>query len=68
MEWQVEYNDEFEDWCNGLTVSQHEYIAASVELPELQRWYDEYVPVADRLYDEHIQIMKNEKLLENDDG
>ncbi len=27
-------------------------------------WYDEYVPIADRLYDEHIQILIDEKLLE----
>ena len=24
------------------------------------RWYDEYVPVADRLYDEHLEALKKE--------
>lgn len=24
------------------------------------RWYDEYVPIADRLYDEHIEALKKE--------
>jgi len=30
------------------------------------RWYDEYVPRADRLYDEHLATLKKEGL--NDDG
>ncbi len=28
------------------------------------RWYDEFVPVADKLYDEHLQIIEREKLLD----
>ncbi len=24
------------------------------------RWYEKYVPVADRLYDEHLEILKRE--------
>lgn len=32
------------------------------------RWYDEYVPWADRLYDEHLEALKREGLLEKDDG
>ena len=28
------------------------------------RWYEEYVPVADKLYDEHLQIIKREELLD----
>ena len=27
------------------------------------RWYDEYVPIADRLYDEHIATLRKEGLL-----
>ena len=27
------------------------------------RWYEEFVPVADRLYDEHINTLKKEGLL-----
>jgi hypothetical protein len=26
------------------------------------RWYDENVPIADRLYDDHLEILKNEEL------
>ncbi len=25
------------------------------------RWYDEYVPMADRLYDEHVKALKKER-------
>lgn len=32
------------------------------------RWYDEYVPLADKLYDAHIEMLKKEGLLEKDDG
>jgi hypothetical protein len=28
-----------------------------------ERWYDEFVPVADRLYDAHLTILKREGLL-----
>lgn len=31
-------------------------------------WYDEHIPIADKLYDEHIQTLIDEKLLEKDDG
>jgi len=30
------------------------------------RWYDEYVPLADRLYDEHLETLRMKGL--NDDG
>jgi hypothetical protein len=26
------------------------------------RWYDEYVPIADRLYDEHLETLRKEGL------
>jgi hypothetical protein len=25
------------------------------------RWYEEYVPIADKLYDEHLETLKQEK-------
>lgn len=28
------------------------------------RWYDEFVPLADRLYDEHVETLKREGLLD----
>ena len=27
------------------------------------RWYDEYIPYADKIYDEHIRTLKNEGLI-----
>ena len=33
-----------------------------------KRRYDEYVPVADRLYDNHIQTLNSETLQEKDNG
>ena len=27
------------------------------------RWYDTYIPIADRLYDEHLEQLKDEGLL-----
>jgi hypothetical protein len=28
-----------------------------------ERWYDEYVPIADKLYDEHLDTLKREGLI-----
>lgn len=27
------------------------------------RWYDEYIPIADRLYDDHLKLLEDEGLL-----
>ena len=27
------------------------------------RWYEEYVPIADKLYDEHLETLKREGLI-----
>jgi hypothetical protein len=27
------------------------------------RWYDEYVPIADDLYDEHLEVLRREGLI-----
>jgi hypothetical protein len=27
------------------------------------RWYDTYIPIADRLYDEHLELLKKEGLI-----
>lgn len=29
-----------------------------------KRWYDVYVPIADRLYDEHLQQLRQEGLID----
>ncbi len=33
-----------------------------------KRWYEENIPVADRLYDEHLRTLEKEGKLEKDDG
>lgn len=32
------------------------------------RWYDENVPLADKLYDQHLETLKKEAKAEKDDG
>jgi hypothetical protein len=32
------------------------------------RWYDQTIPLADRLYDEHLETLRREKKAEKDDG
>jgi len=33
-----------------------------------KRWYEENIPVADKLYDEHLRALEKERKLEKDDG
>lgn len=79
---EVEYTDEFGAWWQGLSEAQQESVFASVGLlrfhgPRLghpiggdktgsNRWYEKFVPLADRLYDEHLAELKKEGLI--DDG
>ena len=50
MAWEVEYTDEFEQLIGGKKVGD-------------DRWYDEYIPYADKIYDEHLRTLKNEGLI-----
>jgi hypothetical protein len=29
------------------------------------RWYEEHVPIADRLYDEHLELLRKEGLIDD---
>ncbi len=64
--WAVEYTDEFGAWWNGLTEAEQESDDASVRLligadkTGDERWYEEHVPLADRLYDEHLAALRKE--------
>lgn len=120
MKWDIEYTDEFGDWWCGLSESEQESVAASVQLleergPQLgfphtsaikgsryshmrelrtqhegrpyrtlyafdprrsvilliggdktgdDRWYELNIPVADRLYDEHLKQLRQEGLID----
>ena len=55
--WEVEYTDEFGAWWQGLIGG---------DKTGNDRWYEEFVPLADRLYDEHLAELKREGLI--DDG
>ena len=53
MPWEVEHTNEFEAWWDSLDEQEQDAIdAASAERGI--RWYDEIVPAADALYDEHL--------------
>jgi hypothetical protein len=76
MAWEVEFTDEFGDWWKTLTEDQQDDIAYSVGLlAELgaaailllggdktgdDRWYEKFVPVADQLYDDHLDELRKE--------
>jgi hypothetical protein len=50
MKWDVEYTDEFGDWWAGL----------GGDKTGDGRWYVVHIPLADRLYDEHIEQLQKE--------
>jgi hypothetical protein len=54
MPWDVEYTDEFGDWWASLTQDEQASLAASVQLLEVN------VPIADRLYDQHLVQLRRE--------
>jgi hypothetical protein len=62
MAWEVEYTDEFEQWWKPLSEEERISLDASVRLLEA-RGYETNVPVADRLYDEHLEQLRKEGLL-----
>jgi hypothetical protein len=70
MAWNVEYTDEFEQWWNSLDEQEQEEIDRKVH-PRRSAillvggdktgdagWYDRYVPVADDLFDKHLQELE----------
>ena len=48
MTWEVEYTDPFGEWCSQLNEEGNAL------------WYDKTVPLADRLYDEHLRNLETE--------
>ena len=57
MSWDVEYTNEFGDWWGTLSEAEQESLAASVQLLDI------HVPVADRLYEEHLEQLRKEGLI-----
>jgi hypothetical protein len=60
MLWEVEYTDEFGDWWERRSA----ILLIGVDKAGDDRWYDENVPLADRLYDEHLEDLKREGLID----
>jgi hypothetical protein len=50
MAWEVEDTHDFEAWWEALTADD--------------RWYDTFVPIADRLYDAHLDALRREGLID----
>ena len=46
MDWEVEHTEEFEQWWEGLDADD--------------RWYEQFVPRADALYDVHLDELQRE--------
>ena len=70
MTWDIEYTDEFGRWWNTLTEAEQVSLAASVQFLVIggdktadERWYEVNIPVADRLYDEHLDELRKEGLI-----
>jgi hypothetical protein len=69
VEWEVEYTDQFEEWWNDLHVGGQDafdprrcaILLIGGDKTGNDRWYQEYVPVADRLYDEHLELLRREE-------
>ena len=72
MSWDVEYTDEFGDWWRELSEGEQEALDATVRLleergpalgfPQSSAIHGSvvHVPIADRLYDQHLEQLLNE--------
>ena len=68
MTWNVEYTDDFGRWWGTLSEGEQEDVAAAVTLLEAiggdktgdDDSYKRFVPLADRLYDEHLEMLARE--------
>ncbi len=58
MPLEVEYTDGLKRWWQTLFESQQDAVASRIELLE------KYVPVADALYDERLEKLRKQGLLE----
>jgi hypothetical protein len=68
--WEVEYTDEFEQWWHKLNEHQHAFDPRRCAILLIggdktgdDRFYEKMIPLADRLYDEHLKELKDEGLI-----
>jgi hypothetical protein len=58
--WDVEFTNQFETWWDTLGASEQQAIDAAVRVLEQQEFYTQIIPIADRLFDEHLADPENE--------
>ena len=51
-------------FCTPSTRDAHPSCSSGETRPANDRFYEEYVPLADRLYDDHLRDLKREGLIE----
>ena len=62
MGWDVEFTDEFEAWWDAFDPRRTAILLIGGDKTGNDRWYETNVPVADRLYDEHLELLRKEEL------
>ena len=60
MIWEIEFTDEFGVWWDLCII-----LLLGGDKTGNDRWYDENVPIADRLYDKHLELLKKEGLIDD---
>jgi hypothetical protein len=53
--WEVEYTGEFGAWWDTLSEAEHEAVAFSVNLLRQTGPSDEFIPLADKIYSQHLK-------------
>jgi len=53
VEWEVEYTETFGEWRSAILLLGGDKTGDD-------RWYEKCVPIADRLFDEHLAAIRGE--------
>lgn len=62
--WEVEFTDEFEQWWNSLDDPRRcAILLIGGDKTGDDRFYERMIPLADRLYGEHLEQLRKEKLI-----
>lgn len=61
MTWPIEYTDEFGEWWETLNAFDPRRTAILLIggcKSGNDRWFEKYIPIADKLYSDHLQNLK----------